>query len=923
LKGLATPAHIESFADEVGVFPPGDVQKLLSMIVDPTSAVDAPRHASRCKAFAAIVTRSANPELFVPLVRALRAADATVRATVAQLIPRVNNIGKHAELCQMLGSSEPAVRKAAADALRPIIGPSAMTALVTIVEDPNFRGRIEAIDVVAAKAAHHAIPLFAKVLACGTTAERAHALRLLADPRTMSKDLAGARRAIASAIGDGEVRIAADAAKALAHLSNEEEFFEAIGADIETTKLEHVNALISAMRKYTSARTFEFLTRKFRAGPNVIRMAVLETLESMKTDDALPLLLEALSSSRLDVRVRAAESLATLASTGSVDIARAVIWLLRSRDANVRRIAVEIVHKTGDATGELTAKLLRFLRDEDWWVRERVLDTLVELAGASLTRHLAAFLQDPSDVVRRFAVGGLHRVHDPRSLGALVRTALEDSDWWVREKAILAVAELGEKKAAPYILEVMQRHPLERLVCLEALAKLGNADVAPKVAELVGDDEPEVRLAAISCLATLNARGCVDVVRSRSDDPDFNVRRAATELLARWQIVIESARGTGAGDESLNILDRLLIEMARMGADDLILIPERKPSVKHQSKIKSLRYPELSAEQMRAILFAHLAPAQVANLARRTDVDFSHEVKAHGLRFRGHIFAERRGFGAVFRIVRGEIPEISALGLPPIIKSFATLKNGLVLVGGPTGSGKSTTLAALVDYINRTSARHIVTVEDPIEVVHAHRKSLISQREVGTHTNSFSAALRSTLRQDPDVILVGEMRDLTTIGFAVSAAETGHLVFGTVHTVSADTTVDRLVNAFPPGQQPQVRSMLSDSLQAVICQHLLRRANSEGRVSAVEVMINNSAVANMIRKGKTFQIPNVVQTSRDVGMQSMDAELVRLVKEGTVSHEDAYMKANDKKVFDAAFAPPAVVAPGKGPARNAPAASEP
>jgi len=235
--------------------------------------------------------------------------------------------------------------------------------------------------------------------------------------------------------------------------------------------------------------------------------------------------------------------------------------------------------------------------------------------------------------------------------------------------------------------------------------------------------------------------------------------------------------------------------------------------------------------------------------------------------------------------------------VPKIVETFGNFNNGLVLVGGPTGSGKSSTLAALIDYINRTSGRHIITLEDPIEVVHARKQSLINQREIGTHTKSFGHALRATLRQDPDVILVGEMRDLETIAFAVTAAETGHLVFGTVHTVSADTSIDRLVNTFPPGQQPQVRSMLAETLRAVVCQHLVRKKDG-GRVLAAEVLINTDAVQNMIRKGKTFQLPSVVATSRESGMQSMDLELARLVNEGAVSLEEGYAKANDKRAFE-------------------------
>jgi twitching motility protein PilT len=252
----------------------------------------------------------------------------------------------------------------------------------------------------------------------------------------------------------------------------------------------------------------------------------------------------------------------------------------------------------------------------------------------------------------------------------------------------------------------------------------------------------------------------------------------------------------------------------------------------------------------------------------------------------------------VFRIVRGHVPDLASLGLPPVVATFTSLRDGLVLVGGPTGSGKSTTLAALVDLINRDSSRHIISLEDPIEFVYPRRKGLVNQREVGTHLHSTAAALRSMLRQDPDVLVVGEMRDLPTISFAVTAAETGHLVFGTLHTASADTTIDRIINAFPTTSRDQVRSMLADSLRAVLCQHLIPRRDGSGRVLAAEVLLNNDAVANLIRKGKAYQIQSVIATAREQGMQAMDVELRRLVREEVITAEEAYMRAASKKDFE-------------------------
>jgi len=267
-------------------------------------------------------------------------------------------------------------------------------------------------------------------------------------------------------------------------------------------------------------------------------------------------------------------------------------------------------------------------------------------------------------------------------------------------------------------------------------------------------------------------------------------------------------------------------------------------------------------------------------------------------RFRGNIFMQHKGIGAVFRIIPSKILTADDLGLPEGVRKFTQLKKGLVLVTGPTGSGKSTTLAAMIDLINSSRKEHILTLEDPLEFIHENKESLLNQRQIGEHSESFTAALRAALREDPDVILVGEMRDLETISLAMTAAETGHLVFGTLHTNSAAKTIDRIIDAFPRDGQEQIRSMLSESLKGVVCQQLLKTVEGKGRIAAMEIMVGTPAVANLIREGKTFQIPSIIQTARKDGMQLMDQHLIDLLKTKRISPEEAHRCAQEKKQFE-------------------------
>ena len=338
-------------------------------------------------------------------------------------------------------------------------------------------------------------------------------------------------------------------------------------------------------------------------------------------------------------------------------------------------------------------------------------------------------------------------------------------------------------------------------------------------------------------------------------------------------------------------IEELLRTTVQSKASDLHLTVGAPPTIRLHGEMQKLPYPELTRDALRLMMTGILTGEQQNRFEEKRDLDFSIEIP-NLARFRANFFVGRRGEGAVFRVIPTEIKSFADLGLPPILAQLAREERGLVLVTGPTGSGKSTTLAAMVDMINNERAAHILTVEDPIEFVHPHKKCLVNQREVKVHTESFASALRAALREDPDVILVGEMRDLETISLAVSAAETGHLVFGTLHTSSASQTVDRIIDVFPPHQQSQIRTQLSESLQGVIAQTLIPKIGG-GRIAALEIMVTTAAVKNLIREGKTFQLPSIIETGSTVGMQTLGQALQELVIKGKITPEAAVSKGLD------------------------------
>ena len=336
-------------------------------------------------------------------------------------------------------------------------------------------------------------------------------------------------------------------------------------------------------------------------------------------------------------------------------------------------------------------------------------------------------------------------------------------------------------------------------------------------------------------------------------------------------------------------------------ASDLHLAAGQQPVLRIMGDLERVKYKELDDDNLKTMLY-EIAPEHKIKIFEETgDVDFAYEIPGLA-RYRANFFRQKRGVGAVFREIPDKILTCEELGLPPVIRQLSTLPRGLVLVTGPTGCGKSTTLAAIINEANKNRKDHIITVEDPIEFVHVSQKAVINHREIGIHTKSFSAALRGALREDPDIILVGEMRDLETIELAIEASSTGHLVFSTLHTSSAAKTVDRVIDVFPNEQQEQIRSTLSDGLRAVVCQSLFRRVDtpgmdSMGRVAALEIMIATPAVRNLIRERKTFQIPSAIQTGKKHGMQSLDDSIMKHLSKKRISAEEAYAKCNDKSKF--------------------------
>jgi len=344
------------------------------------------------------------------------------------------------------------------------------------------------------------------------------------------------------------------------------------------------------------------------------------------------------------------------------------------------------------------------------------------------------------------------------------------------------------------------------------------------------------------------------------------------------------------------VLDRYLRFAVQYGASDLHMCLGREPTVRLHGTLRKIKVPSLNPDENEAILTEILTSPQREAFAKHRSIDFRYEVPDLG-RFRCNVYRQRLGMGGTFRVLPSRVPTLAELSMPPVIEKLLSYRQGLILVTGPAGSGKTTTLAAMINHLNETRHEHIITVEDPIEITHKNKRCTVTQREVHSHTESFAVALRAALREDPDIILIGEMRDLETISIAITSAETGHLVLGTLHTPGASRTVNRVVDVFPPEQVSQIRAMVSESLRGVVSQQLLPRADGKGRINAQEILVVTPAIGNLIRENRTFQIPSMMQIGIKKGMKLMDVSMAELVHKGLITADEATSRTEDPVEF--------------------------
>lgn len=598
------------------------------------------------------------------------------------------------------------------------------------------------------------------------------------------------------------------------------------------------------------------------------------------------------------------KALTAAAAGQGADFADKLLPLIAAGEPGTRSAVLNILVGMPDRQAVVKRYLL-FSKSLAGWARDRALESMAAF-GDDLLEPTIELLHDPDEEVRAAALQVATHFEDPRIVPATMEL-LKDDDWWIRITAAETLGRLKDPKAVPALVEAL-KDPESRWSAVEALGRIGDVSAAPALSELLQDPAPEVRIEVIQALGHFNHPQMLQfvknvakndesrAVRSRALDLVQEMAERAHQELTDGDELRKAALAAKAGQDQPK-LHSLLVATRNTGASDLHVSVGQPPVLRLAADLVRAQGEPFTPEQTEAFLREILTDKQQEILEKTHQIDFCHFVPNAG-RYRGNVFVDQKGMNAVFRVIPEQPPSIADIGLPGHLSEIAEYHQGLVIVCGPSGSGKSTTLAALVNLVNETRHDHVLTMEDPVEFIHPFKNCLINQREVGSDTQSFARALRAALREDPDIIVIGELRDNESVSLALTAAETGHIVLGTLNSTSAAKAVDRLIASFPVNEQGQVRAGLSESMKYVIAQKLLPAKEKRKQVAVFEVLKNTLAVGNMIRDEKTFQIPSAMQIGKSQGMQTFDEALKGLHAAGRITGEVAYRAAQKKEDFE-------------------------
>jgi twitching motility protein PilT len=624
----------------------------------------------------------------------------------------------------------------------------------------------------------------------------------------------------------------------------------------------------------------------------------LQALVEVRGNDVLELMLAHFAGTESQARKVASEYLKREAEAAPELVRQAMLQGLTHRDRAVRGAAAEVLFASG-APEVVVGEALQFCSGLLGWLRSRVLEGLAD-GGEPVLEATFQLLGHPDENTRFHALTLADSFDDQRLVGPFC-DLLQDADWWIRVTVCDSLARLGDVAAVPRLIAVLEDDAI-RWAALDALGRLGSPEAVQALIGLLQDPREGVRLEVLPALGRLKDKRLLPVLQhTRDTDSNLSVRRRANEIIEDLVAALgldEAEVGVLRVEQSFELpLEQLLHEAREEGASDLHLFAGEPPRIRVDGELRASGETPVSAAEVKDLIQSLLTDEQCQAMLKQGQLDFSHDIEGEG-RYRGNTFLGRRGWNATYRMVPATAPRMSRLGLPKPLYDLDNYSQGIIAFCGPTGSGKSASLAAVVNRINERRSIHVITLEDPIEFVHTSKRALVNQRQVGVHTKDMVRGLRAALREDPDVLVLGELRDPRAIRLSLEAAATGHLVLTTMHTASVTQAIERLVSSFTPEEQDHARSALAETLKFIVCQRLLPKARPPGRVGIFELLKVTPSIGHLIRKSETHQIPGLMQLGVGLGNRTLDQALMEKVESGVIRAEDAWHHAAKREAFE-------------------------
>ncbi|MHB0972001.1 MAG: PilT/PilU family type 4a pilus ATPase [Thermoanaerobaculia bacterium] len=635
-----------------------------------------------------------------------------------------------------------------------------------------------------------------------------------------------------------------------------------------------------------------------------VREKALAVLAAKAPAASVDILVAQLPSANYSTQQLIVDALTRAASNQGPEFADRILPLMAAGEPATRSAVLKILLGMGHRR-ETVKRYIIFSKTLAGWARDRALDSM-KAFEEDLIEPTIELLSDADEDIRSAAMVVAASFDDKRIIPAMIQL-LKDPDWWIRIIAVETLGRLGDPSAVDAMIGMLGDADV-RWSAVEALGRIGDVRALPHLGKLLSDPSPDIRIEVIQSLVNFKHPQVMQALQKVAEtDPNRAVRSRAIDVAEE---IAKRDNTTLAGGEALKAsalaarsvqgeprLHQYLVVARNLKGSDFHISVSHPGFIRVAGQLVRADGDPFTAEQTEAMLKEILTPRQLEKLEKEQQIDFCYYVPSAG-RYRANIFIDQKGYNGVFRVIPEKPPTIAEIGLPPLLAEIADFHQGLVLVCGPSGSGKSTTLAALVNLFNESRHDHVLTLEDPVEFVHPFKNCLVNQREVGSHTVSFARALRAGLREDPDVIVIGELRDNETVALALTAAETGHIVLGTLNATSAPKAIDRIISSFPIDEQAQIRQAMSESLKYVVAQRLLPAKETGKLVACFEILKGTSSIANMIRDEKTYQIYSAMQIGRSLGMQTFDEALRELAKTGKITAETAYMAAEKKEDFE-------------------------